>query len=97
MSRAFVREDDADHTPKVHFGLPPRGHPSYDAAAALALLEGARDGVTDQAEEATGYRWGDTQLHPHVRRLLEQELSQPEDLQNRRFIQVARRFLMFGS
>jgi hypothetical protein len=93
MSRAFVKDDDADHTPKVHFGLPPREHPSFDAAAALALLEAARDGITDQAEEATGYRWGDPQLHPHVRRLLEKEQAQPEELQNRRFIQVAKRYL----
>jgi hypothetical protein len=35
----------------VHFGLPPREHPSFDAAAALALLEAARDGITQQAEE----------------------------------------------
>jgi hypothetical protein len=93
MSRAFVKDDDSDPTPKVHFGLPPREHPSFDAAAALALLEAARDGVTQQAEEATGYRWGDPQLHPHVRRLLEKELAQPEESQNRRFVQVARRFL----
>ena len=93
MARAFVREDDEDHTPKVHFTLPPREHPSFDAAAALALLEGARDGVTDQAEQATGYRWGDPHLHPHVRRLLEKEQAQPEESQDRRFIQVARRFL----
>ena len=93
MSRAFVKDDDSDRTPRVHFGLPPREHPSFDAAAALALLEAARDGITEQAEEATGYRWGDPQLRPHVKRLLDKELDQPEEMQNRRFIQVARRYL----
>ena len=93
MSRAFVREDSEDFEPPVRFGLPPREDPSFDAAAALAMLEAARDGVTRQAEAATGYRWGDPQLRPHVQRLLEKEQSQPEDEQDRRFIQVARRFL----
>jgi hypothetical protein len=93
MSRAFVREDDEDRTPKVQFTLPPREHPTFDAAAALALLEGAHAGVTDQAEQATGYRWGDAQLHSHVRRLLEKEQALPEESQDRRLIQVAKRFL----
>ena len=92
MSRAFVKEDDG-YEPPIHFGLPAREDPGFDAAAALALLEAARDGVTAQAEEATGYRWGDPQLQPHVQRLLDKELALPEDEQNRRFIQVARRYL----
>jgi len=92
MSRAFVKEDDG-YEPPVHFGLPPLEDPSYDAAAALVLLEAARDGVMLQAEEATGYKWGDPQLMPHVRRYLEQEEALPEFEQNRRFIQVARRYL----
>lgn len=93
MSRAFVKEDSGDQEPTIHFGLPARDDPSFDAAAALALLEGARNGYTRQAEEATGYRWGDPQLHPHVRKLLNKEAALPEDDQDRRFIQVARRFL----
>jgi hypothetical protein len=93
MSRAFVKEDSGDHEPTIHFGLPHRDDPSFDAAAALALLEGARDGYTHQAEEATGYRWGDPQLHPHVLKLMTKEAALPDEEQDRRFIQVARRFL----
>jgi hypothetical protein len=91
MSRAFVKEDDAE--PPVRIPLPDRDDPSFDAAAALAMLEAARDGYTQQAEDATGYRWGDAQLHPHVRKLMKKEQALPEDEQDRRFIQVARRFL----
>ena len=93
MSRAFVKEDDGDVEPRINWGLPSRRDPGYDAAAALALLEGARDGVLSSAEDATGYRWGDVQLKPHVERLLNKELALEEELQNRRFIQVARRYL----
>lgn len=92
MSRAFVREDDG-YEPPIHFGLPPREDRSYDAAAALVLLEAARDGVMLQAEEATGYKWGDPHLLKYVRRYLEKEQELPEFEQNRRFIQVARRYL----
>jgi hypothetical protein len=45
------------------------------------------------AEEATGYRWGEPSLYPHVRRLLAQAESVPEADQDRRYIQLARRFL----
>jgi hypothetical protein len=93
VSRAFVKEDDDDARPRRSFGLPPRHDTSYDAAAALALLEAARDGYTRDAEEATGYRWGDPQLHPHVLKQMEKELARAADEQDRRFIQVARRFL----
>ena len=93
MSRAFVKEDADEPEPRVSFALPSRRDRGYDAAAALAMLEGARDGVTAAAEAATGYRWGDPQLGPHVQKLLEKELELPEEDQNRRFIQVARRYL----
>ena len=93
MSRAFVKENDDDARPRRSFGLPPRRDRSYDSAAALALLEAARDGYTEDAEDATGYRWGEPHLHPHVRKLLDKELARPEADQDRRFIQVARRFL----
>ncbi|HEX8829628.1 MAG TPA: hypothetical protein VF705_00590, partial [Longimicrobium sp.] len=66
MSRAFVKEDDGDSVPG-HFGLPPRDDPRFDAAAARALLEAARDGNTPSGESATGYRWGEPRLHRHVR------------------------------
>ena len=91
MSRAFVKEDDNE--PVRRFALPERRDPSYPAAAALALLEAACDGETSAAEEATGYRWGDPHLKQHVERLLEQERELPADEQNRRFMQVARRYL----
>jgi hypothetical protein len=91
MSRAFVKEDGNE--PPRFFALPPAGDPSYDAAAALALLDAARDGERQAAEEATGFRWGEPQLHPHVQRLLDAEEARPEAEQDRRYIQLARRFL----
>ena len=93
MSRAFVKEDDGDAKPRRTFGLPSRRDRSYSAASALALIEAARDGYTEDAEEATGYRWGDPHLRPHVQKLMEKELERPEEEQDRRFIQMARRFL----
>lgn len=93
MSRAFVREDAGDHIPPGRFGLPPQEDPSFDAAAARALVEAARDGDTGSAEAATGYRWGEPRLHRHVRRLLEQAEALPEGEQDLRYIRVAKRFL----
>ncbi|HUP89628.1 MAG TPA: hypothetical protein VM100_09765 [Longimicrobiales bacterium] len=95
MSRAFVKEDDGDVKPRISFGLPSRRDRSFNSAAALALLEGARDGYTAEAEEATGYKWGDPHLHPHVQKLMDKELERPDDEQDRRFIQMARRFLRY--
>jgi len=92
MSRAFVKEDDGDAEPPVRFGLPAINDPGYDAAAALAMIEAARDGYTASAETATGYRWGDPQLVPHVRKLLHKEEEKGEAEQDRRFIQVAKRY-----
>jgi hypothetical protein len=96
MSRAFVREDDEDPTPVLRFTLPPRDHPSWPAAAALALLDAAYAGQTSAGEEATGHRWGDPQLAPEVRRILEEEESRPEMEQDRRLVRVARRYLEAG-
>lgn len=95
MSRAFVREGD-DFVPPGRFGLPPRDDPRFDRAAAQALLEAARDGNTPSAESATGYRWGEPTLKPHVRRILREAEAAPEAEQDRRFIRVARRFLGEG-
>lgn len=92
MSRAFVKEDEG-FVPPGHFGLPPRDDPSYDAVAARALLEAARDANTPSAESATGYRWGEPRLHPHVRALLAEAEALPEHEQDLRYIRVARRFL----
>jgi hypothetical protein len=91
MSRAFVKED-ADE-PERQYGLPDPADPGFDAAAAWALLEGARAGETSYAEAATGYRWGDPHLYKHVRRILEREQERAESDRDTRLIQVARRFL----
>lgn len=93
MSRAFINEDAEGFEPAARVDLPPPDDPSYEAAAALALLEAAGDGQTHVAEEATGFRWGDPTLSQHVRRFLSKEEELPESDQNRRFIQVARRYL----
>lgn len=93
MSRAFVREDGGEFVPPGRFGLPPRDDPGFDAAAARALLEAARDANTASAEAATGYHWGEPRLQRHVRRLLDQALALPEHQQDARFLRVARRFL----
>jgi hypothetical protein len=89
MSRAFVREDPEEHRPTRHFALPPRDDPSFDAAAATALLEGARVSQILDAEEATGCRWGEPRLRPHVERILGQARTLADD----RLEQVAERFL----
>jgi hypothetical protein len=89
MSRAFVREDSEDHRPRRTYTLPPRDDPSFDAAAAAALLEGARVSEILEAEEATGLRWGEPRLRPHVERILERARAESDD----RLEQVAERFL----
>ena len=91
MSRAFVNEDAGE--PPRRFALPPVNDPGYEAAAAFAMLEAARDGETKAAEEATGYRWGAEELLPHVERMLEQEEERPFREQDHRLITVAKRFL----
>jgi hypothetical protein len=95
VSRAFTREDEG-YVPPGRYGLPPRDDPGFDAAAARALLEAARDADTPAAEAATGYRWGEPRLAPFVRRLLAEAEALPADEQDRRYIRVARRFLMLG-
>jgi len=93
MSRAFVNEDASGPDDKPRFTLPDPRDPGFDAAAALAMLEGAREGHTRDAEEATGYRWGDPVLAPHIERLIDQEMARPADERDRRLVQVARRYL----
>ena len=53
MSRAFLRDDPPDLRPQLNHRLPPREDPGYDAAAARALLEGARVSEVLAAEELT--------------------------------------------
>jgi hypothetical protein len=73
----------------VRVSLPPRDDPGFDEAAASALLEAARDGVTGAAEQATGYYWGEARLRPHVQKLLDQAVASGDE----RLEQLARRFL----
>ena len=89
MSRAFVKEDTGGGAPKRNYGLPPRGDPGFDAAAAAALLEAARVGETASAEQATGYYWGEPKLRIHVQRLL----AHARALHDERLEQLAERFL----
>ena len=89
MSRAFLRDDPPDLRPQLNHRLPLRDDPAYDSAAATALLEGARVSETLAAEVATGYKWGDSRLRPHVERLLEQARANSDE----RLEQVAERFL----
>jgi hypothetical protein len=89
MSRAFVREDADGEGVRRRYHLPPRDDPGYDAAAATALLEGARIGDTAGAEAATGYRWGDPGLRPWVERILERARKERDV----RLEQVAERYL----
>ena len=90
MSRAFV-DDDRDDAgrPRREFDLPPRDDPGFDAAAARALLEAARDGVTGDAEQATGYYWGDTVLKSHVEAIRKRAVADGDE----RLEQLATRFL----
>jgi hypothetical protein len=93
MSRAFVREDTDDNTPPLRFTLPRRKDPGFAAAAAMALLDAAYAGQTAAGEAATGYRWGDPVLGEEVRRIMDAEEALPEEEQDRRLIQVARRYM----
>jgi len=90
MSRAFVKED-ADG-PQRRYHLPKRDDPGFDAAAAWALLEGANVGDSLSAQEATGYRWGEPALRPHVERIL----ADAKASGNERLVQLAERFLRAG-
>lgn len=89
MSRAFAPKDDPPDPPRATYPLPPRDDAGYDAAAAAALLQGARVGDTAAAEEATGYGWGDPRLRLYVERILQRAIDDGDD----RLEQVAERFL----
>ena len=90
MSRAFAKEEDSSWgDPSRRYALPPRDDPAFDAAAAVALLEGAREGDTGSAEAATGYYWGEKRLHAEVRQILEQARTAGDE----RLEQLAERFL----
>ena len=89
MSRAFVNEDAGGSAPRRGYGLPGRDDPTFDAAAAEALLEAARAGETESAELATGYYWGEPRLRPHVQRILARARAVGDD----RLEQLAERYL----
>jgi hypothetical protein len=89
MSRAFTNEDAGGSPPRRDYGLPPRDDGTFDALAAAALLEAAREGETASAEEATGYYWGEPRLHEHVRVIMQRARIEGDD----RLEQLARRFL----
>jgi len=89
MSRAFVSEDSTGPDPAHRYRLPPRDDPGYDAAAARALIQGANEGDSAGAEEATGYRFGEPALVPYVLELLETARRE----KNERAEQLAERFL----
>ncbi len=87
MSRAFVKEDDAE--PEPDYRLPDPDSPYYAEAAAWALIQGADEGDSRSAELATGFDWGDAALIEHVDRILEKAEAEGED----RVAQLARRYL----
>lgn len=87
MSRAFVREDQDDQP--LDYRLPEPGSSYFDESCAWALVSGADAGDTRSAELATGYRWGEPRLAPHVRVILDQ--AEAED--QYRIAQLCRRFL----
>lgn len=87
MSRAFTKEDDS--LPEPDYRLPDPDSDYYDEAAAWALIQGADAGDTRSAELATGYRWGEPSLVPHVETILERAIGEDQ----LRVAQLARRFL----
>jgi hypothetical protein len=87
MSRAFVNEDAEGREPS--YALPNRNDPEFDEAAAWALIEGWNQGDPRSAELATGYRWGEPRLRPHVERILVRAREQHDE----RLEQLAERFL----
>lgn len=89
MSRAFVNEDSGGGAPRRNYHLPAPDDPGFDRAAARALLEAARVGETESAENATGYVWGEPRLHLYVGEVLQEAIRDGDE----RLEQVARRFL----
>ena len=88
MSQAFVNEDAAG-PPGPEYRLPDPDSPYYPEAAAWALIQGADEGDTRSAEDATGYNWGAPELAPHMETILAGAEEQGQD----RVAQLARRYL----
>ena len=87
MSRAFAKEDD--FLPDPEYRLPDPDSEYYEEAVAWALIQGADAGDTKSAEMATGYRWGDDRLTPHMTSILAEAEAEGQD----RVAQLARRYL----
>ena len=90
MSRAFVKEDASG--PEPRYNLPPRDDPGFDGAAARALIDGANVGDSYSAELATGYKWGEKKLRPHIERILAAARAEGDE----RTVQLAERWLVTG-
>ena len=91
MSRAFINEDASG--PEPRYNLPDKSDPSYDAAAAHALIDGANQGDSYSAELATGYKWGEQKLRTHVERILADARTAGDE----RTVQLAERYLKVAS
>jgi hypothetical protein len=87
MSQAFVNEDAEGPDPR--YVLPKRDDPAYAEAAAWALIEGANAGDSRSAELATGYRWGEPALTPHIETILARAREEKDE----RTEELAERFL----
>lgn len=84
-----MNEDAGAGDAPPRFSLPSRDDPTFEAAAARALLQGADLGDTASAEAATGYYWGEPKLGPWVERIL----AEARQDGNERLEQLAERFL----
>ena len=87
MSRAFVNEDAEGR--EVSYNLPQPDDPDFAEAAAWALIEGWNQGDLHGAELATGCKWGEPRLLPHVQSILERAQEQDDE----RIEQLATRFI----
>ena len=81
--------EDAGSGPEPDYRLPDPDSPYYREAAAWALIQGADQGDSRGAEDATGYRFGDPLLAPEVQGILARAEARGEE----RVAQLARRFL----
>lgn len=81
--------EDAGGDQEASFSLPDVNSPYYDEAAAWALIQGADQGDSVGAERATGCRWGEPRLLPHIEKILADAEEEGQD----RVAQLARRFI----
>ncbi len=93
MSRAFVNEDHEPPRKTGRYVLPDRSDPGFATAAARLLLEAARVSEIDDAEKATGLRWGDPAFSAEVERHREAAIAAGDD----RLEIVATRYLRAAS